>query len=487
MNQMVGYSKASGFSRLIARLFRAREIIFRSDGEIKYFNLSRGVLILISGFVLIVSGWTAFATLGFFNQLVELEAKNTAVWNSQKAYRQLLDQVSDYQASILNITQDLKRTQTHLWTQFEKNENLKTSLNSTENALKITEAERDQFSAIKRSLSEQFENLGAELRFITSKNTALHNHVGDLRGNLKAVKLEKAELAADRAKLGGRLWELNNELQSSILQRERLEKTIASMRGDLREAVISWNAIKTEKAALEKRLLKSEKGLETEVARHKKELEKISERASNNIDALERVLRKTGLNLEQIAPLPKDTIRGVGGPFIPYHPDMRPTSENDDIAADLNVQLDRWEKLRDVVANIPLVSPVGKKSYVSSRFGRRKDPFNRRWAMHTGLDIVAPYKSPVRVTAPGKVIFAARRYRYGRTVDVRHLNGLMTRYSHLSAITVKKGQRVELGDTVGLLGNTGRSTGPHLHYEIRHLDRALNPRKFLRATKNVQQ
>ncbi|MCH2629222.1 MAG: M23 family metallopeptidase [Nisaea sp.] len=106
--------------------------------------------------------------------------------------------------------------------------------------------------------------------------------------------------------------------------------------------------------------------------------------------------------------------------------------------------------------------------------------------MHRGIDFVAKYKSGVHATAPGKVIRVGRQGKYGRTVDIRHSFGLVTRYAHLYRYKVKVGQKVSRGQVIGLLGNSGRSTGPHVHYEIRRHKKFMNPRKFLRATRNVQ-
>ena len=176
---------------------------------------------------------------------------------------------------------------------------------------------------------------------------------------------------------------------------------------------------------------------------------------------------------------------GIGGPFIPYHPDMRDLGGREILEVGLDVNLERFEKLRDVVIKLPLASPI-KRGYVSSHYGRRKDPFNGRWAMHRGIDFVAKYKSAVHATAPGKVIRVGRQGKYGRTVDVKHSFGLVTRYAHLYRYKVKVGQKVSRGQIIGLLGNSGRSTGPHVHYEIRRHKKFMNPRKFLRATRNVQ-
>jgi murein DD-endopeptidase MepM/ murein hydrolase activator NlpD len=118
---------------------------------------------------------------------------------------------------------------------------------------------------------------------------------------------------------------------------------------------------------------------------------------------------------------------------------------------------------------------------VTSRFGLRKDPFRRKPAMHSGIDFRGPVGSPVYTTAPGVIVKAGRHGGYGKLVEVRHENGVTTRYAHLSMIAVRAGQKVKRGDMIGKLGNTGRSTGPHLHYETRVGGRAIDPLKFWKA------
>jgi murein DD-endopeptidase MepM/ murein hydrolase activator NlpD len=118
---------------------------------------------------------------------------------------------------------------------------------------------------------------------------------------------------------------------------------------------------------------------------------------------------------------------------------------------------------------------------MSSGFGMRMDPFLRSPAMHTGLDMRGDTGDPVRVTANGTVTTAGFNGGYGKMVEVDHGNGLATRYGHLSAIDVKVGERVRIGQILGKIGTTGRSTGPHLHYETRVDGEAVDPQKYLRA------
>ncbi|MBM84664.1 MAG: hypothetical protein CMM47_01405 [Rhodospirillaceae bacterium] len=478
----LGERTTSAFSRL----FRDRELILRSGGRVHYFACTRRFQHGLLASLVVFLTWVGFASVGYFKQTALINEKNQAIWRAQDSYRELLDQVSDYQLSIVSITRDLKETQSHLHNLFDQNESLKNTLYSTEAALKLSQVERDRINKGRRALNDQFDLLGKEVRRMTGKNNALQNHIGNLRDHLENARAEKAELAAERKQMGDRLWELNNDLQGSIMHGENLEATIHSLRSDLRTAMIEKGLVVDKNDTLRKRLASLETTLADQVDSHSAQLRKISERALRNIHVLESVLRNTGLDLERIAPLPEGTIMGKGGPFIPYHPDMRHMQGDDNAAeVDLSMHLDRWERLRDVVAGLPFIAPI-KGGYITSRYGRRKDPFTKRWAMHKGLDLGGQYKTPVRATASGKVVFAGRRPYYGRTIDIQHANGIMTRYAHLYKITIKRGEAVERGDEIGLLGSSGRSTGPHVHYEIRHMGKAYNPRKFLRAVNNVQ-
>ena len=130
---------------------------------------------------------------------------------------------------------------------------------------------------------------------------------------------------------------------------------------------------------------------------------------------------------------------------------------------------------------MPVRKPVLGEMDISSGFGMRIDPFIRAPAMHTGLDFRGDTGDPVRATANGKVTVADWNGGYGRMVEIDHGNGSITRYGHLSAISVTIGQSVRAGQVIGKIGSTGRSTGPHLHYETRVGGDAVDPLKFLRA------
>jgi murein DD-endopeptidase MepM/ murein hydrolase activator NlpD len=142
--------------------------------------------------------------------------------------------------------------------------------------------------------------------------------------------------------------------------------------------------------------------------------------------------------------------------------------------------------MKSEARRLPIANPSPGHS-VSSTFGVRKDPLLGSPALHSGMDFRAPMGSEAHVTAPGTVVSAGWNGGYGRMVEVEHADGFTTRYGHLSKILVKKGQQLSAGDIVGKVGSTGRSTGPHLHYEERRNGEALNPSRFLKAGRKVSQ
>ena len=134
----------------------------------------------------------------------------------------------------------------------------------------------------------------------------------------------------------------------------------------------------------------------------------------------------------------------------------------------------------NTLADAPSIWPV--EGRVGSSFGQREDPFNGEGAFHSGIDIDAPYGTPVRATADGEVSGAAMGAGYGREVVLNHGHDVVTVYGHLSAIAVLPGQHVTRGQVIGYVGQSGRATGPHLHYEVRVHNVPVNPHKYLRST-----
>ena len=171
----------------------------------------------------------------------------------------------------------------------------------------------------------------------------------------------------------------------------------------------------------------------------------------------------------------------TGGPFVPLKPPQSGGSAFERQFYRIHMARAQIDRYRQTLTAVPVRKPVTGETDMSSPFGMRMDPFLGRPAIHTGIDLRGDVGEPVRATATGKVTIAGREGGYGNMVEISHGNGLATRYGHLSEISVKIGQVVRIGEIVGRIGSTGRSTGPHLHYETRVNGEAVDPQKFLRA------
>jgi murein DD-endopeptidase MepM/ murein hydrolase activator NlpD len=171
---------------------------------------------------------------------------------------------------------------------------------------------------------------------------------------------------------------------------------------------------------------------------------------------------------------------GMGGPYVPVRLPADAGSFERQLYR-INISRAQVERLNRTLALVPYRKPVVGEVEFTSGFGVRSDPFLGRPAMHTGLDFRASMGDPVRATANGKVSSAGWAGGYGRMVEIDHGNGLATRYGHMSEIHVKVGDVIKIGQVIGAVGSTGRSTGPHLHYETRIDGEAVDPQKFLRA------
>lgn len=187
----------------------------------------------------------------------------------------------------------------------------------------------------------------------------------------------------------------------------------------------------------------------------------------------ERVLASAGIDVNHLF-AQYDMRTGIGGPFVPVPRGGPPTLSPEKLAV-----------LEQLVKTLPISAPL--TSYrVGSPFGARPDPMNHRREFHTGIDLLAPYESPVYATAPGVVTFSGYRDDYGKIVEIDHGHGISTRYAHLHRELVSVGQRVASHQEIGLLGSSGRATGPHVHYEVLVNGEPQDPEKFLGLARLVR-
>lgn len=301
------------------------------------------------------------------------------------------------------------------------------------------------------------------------------------RRNLAFQEGEMARQAHARA-------DLQRDLGQAFENRTKMTKQLEALRVALARENADRLALRGRGDAQSRRI----QGLEARLARLRESeqdvMERLSVRVREGASAVEKTVAMTGLNIDDLLAGGgglQPAALGQGGPFIPAESFNAGTRAGSELAATvsrLEAQLDRWSELRDVVRRLPLSVPLDQFR-ISSAYGQRRDPISGRKARHLGIDFVAPPLTPIRATAPGTVVFAGENGRYGIMVEIYHGYGIATRYAHLRKVLVRKGQEVGHRGKIGLLGSSGRSTGPHLHYEIRVKGQSRNPMKYILAGK----
>ena len=224
------------------------------------------------------------------------------------------------------------------------------------------------------------------------------------------------------------------------------------------------------------------------IVRLQASLDRVEHRQLATLDAIEdsydlKARRIRGTLAELGIDVVKTGPAGIGGPLVPAQ--LAPDAFDWQLHR-INAARAQINRLTRTLSALPVRKPLDGDIELSSGFGVRSDPFTGSPALHTGLDLHGDQGDPVRASANGTVTVAGWSGGYGRVVDIDHGNGVSTRYAHLSAIEVRVGQSVKAGQLIGKIGSSGRSTGPHLHYETRIRGEAVDPHKFLRAGLRLQ-
>lgn len=297
------------------------------------------------------------------------------------------------------------------------------------------------------------------------------------RGDAPAAEQEVAEeiepipegtvLVQTESSTTERIAELERRLEDAEAERRRLASERDKLEAERLRLVSNASAADKKAAAL---------------AAQQEAIQQLISRARAALERTQRGMSSLGLEPNKLlAQAPRQA--GVGGPYIEFKRAGRGSPAHNNLVT-LGDNLDRLTALQRAARSIPVGAPLGTYG-LASPYGLRRDPFNGQLAMHNGLDMAAPQGADVRARAPGKVAFAGRNGVYGNMVEIDHGHGLRTRYGHMSAISVKQGQTVTARDKVGAVGSTGRSTAPHLHYEILFNGKTIDPRKFVETKQHV--
>ena len=448
--------------RRLKRLFDAylpdRELIMRTDGKVWFVKISKKIQ--FAGFILILvtSGWGIFSSFSFFVSGKVIEAKEMEILKTRIVYRGLLSEISNYQSKFTILTDDLEKNHESMLGLVEKNANLQQNLSTAKSKLVSS---KHRFKTELVSSKRQYET------------------------ELVSSKRRQDEIAAIKGKLKAKLKDIEHRMRSLNTHNFKLKGNLSSISGSLESALTERNSALMLNERLNERTSELSKNLENLQNSEKNVIARLTLTTVDEIGVLEKFISRTGIQPKQLITGKKRTSTlGQGGPFLEVRQGNEPGAFLKSSIDILGARLDRLSKLKRLVGVIPFSPPLEHFS-ISSHFGKRRDPINRRWAMHYGLDLTGFKKANVYATSPGKVVKSGHKGKYGKFIEIDHGGGFKTRYGHLYKTLVKRGQEVSFRQKIGLLGNSGRSTGSHLHYEVTHNGKQKNPWRFIKAGKYV--
>jgi murein DD-endopeptidase MepM/ murein hydrolase activator NlpD len=422
--------------RLVDKWFPDRQILVRSNDSVYQLRLGKYGQLALASFGVAAITWSVGVSGYSWYLDQRLATREEQLFRSELSYNQLIARVTESQRRFGEITAQMEDTHRNLLSMAEKNLQLQARVQDYTSKLATSEKEKVRISALRTSMDNQMNALQGQIDGITNRNLALRDELETVETVMSRVMRERDQALQRSKKLQGEL-------------------------SDARQRIADLHTIQQQA------------------------MQRVAETADSTILELENVLEMTGLQPDTfILPPMKPQEPGVGGPFVAFEPEHPKDEEFVNVAMALTDRMDQLANLQDRLKKTPLGEPA-TTYYLSSSFGKRKDPINGRWAFHSGVDLAGPVKTPILATAPGKVVHAGWSGKYGKMVEIDHGNGVRTRYGHLFKVLVKKGDEVRYQDQVALMGSTGRSTGSHVHYEVLVQDKPVNPIKFIEAGRYV--
>ena len=475
----------------IHQTFPERQIYIRSDGRVQFFTFGPSLQATLAGLTLIFLGWVAFATVNVIFKDRIIAAKDHRFQQMQSAYENRLAdlQISydELNGALVSAEDKFKATADELQTK----QNAITGFLARKNQMEVavgspalTPALAPARAARAGDAAPASDSLGfaappptgtPDVSEVSDEDSAggasLTVMPGPVAPQPRTGKPVKAAKAA-AAMIDG-FWKRLAKMASGFF--------ISSATAD-----IQLSAAYSQHPAL--RALADQTQRVAHMGSDETRLMAHTEMALKaDVDSFRMLVRRTGINPDALER--KVAAEGMGGPEISLdqvHVDG--ISDAGFSSAYLHAQavLSQLNDLSEEVSHIPLTLPVDSGQFDrTSGFGSRVDPFTGRYAFHPGIDFAGPWGSKVAATAGGTIVFAGYRGGYGNMVEIDHGFGIRTRYGHLSAITVKEGARIAKGGILGRVGSTGRSTGPHVHYEVWFDDVVRNPTNFIEAGRHV--
>ena len=368
----------------------------------------------------------------------------------------------------------------------------------------IEAAYERRIDALEQALSESrvvgettVERLDKALAELVEKQRDLNAALvvsSDVSQDLAALRTQLADLVEERdaaetraQALGAELAQLESRDRTGAEQAQELDVVLDAVADALASAVRDRDTQRADLSRMQSEIATLELKAEINADRQERLVASLEEAVETSFRPLEEMFENSGLSVDTLISGVRQNYTGVGGPHggVPAaNPGLADPALNSRFAA-LITDMERMDMMRIAATKVPYAMPVRQAHRFTSGFGTRRDPKTGGRRAHNGIDLAGPRGTPIEATADGVVVFAGRQGGFGNVVRIRHAYGFETLYAHLNKIHVNVGDRIARRDHIGDMGTTGRSTGVHLHYEVRVGGRPVNPMTYIRAAQDV--
>jgi murein DD-endopeptidase MepM/ murein hydrolase activator NlpD len=425
---------------LLERFFPERRLFLRSDSDTRFIRLKPGTQALAFTGSAFIVGWAIIATAILLMDSIGSGNFREQAVRDQNAYQQRLNELAAERDS---------RAEEALAAQ----ERFNTALAQ----VSVMQSQLLQSENRRKELETGIEVIQTTLRDTMTQRKEANRKLAAAQAQLAE---DGTELAQADSSAVGTMDFLSDALERTAIERDQIL-------ADAQNALTHADEMATEIRFMEEA--------------NDRIFRQLEDAMTVSVKPLDKMFTAAGMDPDKILSQVRKGYSGRGGPLTPLSLSTRGSGPSEDAlrANKILGQMDTLNLYRIAAQKAPFASPLKDAFRFTSGFGYR-------WGrLHAGTDFAAPYGTPIYATADGVVIFAGQQSGYGNIVKVQHEFGIETRYAHMSKIRVKKGQRVSRGDRVGDMGSTGRSTGTHLHYEVRVGGNAVNPMTYIKAANDV--
>ena len=443
-HQKIGFFERS--ERFFQKVIPARQILIKANGITHFVNLKSSTQVGFSFIIFLIVAWSIIS-------IAIVVMDNLGAGNFRE---QALRDQENYQLRLMSLAEE-RDIQLDSSRQAQiKFEEALSHISFLQEALMEGEIERKELNAALTLLKNKLDVSRIEEKIAK-------NNLDQLKQVANSQAPKNTSLNFSRDMEAGKESLLAKVLSETAEQRDALEDEAYNAR-------LSVKNIEREMKLVEQR--------------NEQIFRLIEEALSVSVGPLDKMFRSAGVNPESVIKTIRQGYKGYGGHNLSFADGDGETAfaiydKNLERASRILKNLDELNLYRIAIEKYPFYHPIQTASRFTSGYGPR-------WGrMHNGTDFAAPHGTPIRSTADGVVTYVGWQSAYGRLIKIKHDFGIETRYAHLSKFRVKKGQRVSRGQHIGDMGNTGRSTGTHLHYEIRIGGKPINPMKYIKAAQNV--